>query len=407
MMAKLSQKKMSFIKTFPFLTHDTRWAGLLVIAGAILISLFLVSQVGNTTFQSEIRLPLQLTITERFGVSHPDQLVDFDLPGALRSGSYRMNGPNGKEVTYQLLSGNRVAVRVEGGLGANSVKTWTLSQGAPSAYSRSDEVRVTRVGGHYEITNGFTGVRIPAGGGPGHALAPIQGIRYRDGTWTATGPNILRDGNDVLAPKSIETSFIERGPLRVIVLIKYRINRPPLTYGGRQLVSGGEKFYISSLKIEAGQPSILIEEDTNMDLRYTLNIATDLSPNEARYQGGYSSSVANGRYADGRQYKAYADKINADAFVDLPFAIQEGSHRFLSRWDPWATDTGHYWQIYNRSAAAGANLFGVFQGPASRTIGAHYSGTEIYSKSNSDTGVVVRVSRRGPDARFALRNRFS
>jgi hypothetical protein len=211
----------------------------------------------------------------------------------------------------------------------------------------------------------------------------------------------------VLVPKSIETSFIERGPLRVIVLIKYRINRPPLRYGGRQLVSGGEKFYISSLKIEAGQPSILIEEDTDMDLRYTLNVATGLSPNEARYQGGYSSSVANGHYADGRQYNAYADKINADAFVDLPFAMQEGYPRFLSRWDPWATDTGHYWQLYERAGPAGANLFGVFQGPASRTIGADYSGTEIYSKSNNDTGVVVSAWRPGPDERVALRNRFS
>jgi hypothetical protein len=121
---------MTFIKTFPFLTHDTRWAGSQVIAGAILISLFLVSDVVRITLQSGIRLPLELTITERFGISHPAQIVDFDLPGTLPSDSFRMTGPNGQEVIYQLLSGNRVAVRVEKGLGGQQCKNVDAQSGS-------------------------------------------------------------------------------------------------------------------------------------------------------------------------------------------------------------------------------------------------------------------------------------
>jgi hypothetical protein len=48
-------------------------------------------------------------------------------------------------------------------------------------------VRITETPAWYEIVNGLTGVRIARAGPPdGHPiLAPVQGILYRDGTWTA------------------------------------------------------------------------------------------------------------------------------------------------------------------------------------------------------------------------------
>src|ERR1022692_4358552 len=139
---------------------------------------------------------------------------------------------------------------------------------------------------------------------PGHpALAPIQGILYRDGTWTATGPNALEA---VGHPTAMTVRFVEKGPLKVIVEVSYTIERPSLEYGSKLLIPAGDGFYRSTIEIQAGQPSILIEDDTDTDLRYSLNIYHGLEPDQARYRGHHSTSVENGREPDGPPTPAMA-----------------------------------------------------------------------------------------------------
>src|SRR5216683_2349272 len=54
----------------------------------------------------------QFTLKDRFGVSHPDQPVEFSYSGGrLDAKSIRMLGPGGEEVPYQQLSSGNVLIR--------------------------------------------------------------------------------------------------------------------------------------------------------------------------------------------------------------------------------------------------------------------------------------------------------
>src|SRR5215475_3728125 len=121
------------------------------------------------------------TLTENFGVSHPDQIVEFALNTSIGANNSFMLGPGGQEVAYQLLNSGRIAIRTD--LPANATRTWQLMSGrAPQPVANG--VTVTTGTGYYEVANGLTGVRVfnPASLG-GSTLAPIQGIQLRDGRW--------------------------------------------------------------------------------------------------------------------------------------------------------------------------------------------------------------------------------
>ena len=101
------------------------------------------------------------TITESFGVSHPDQIIDFDYSSAsaLPLSSTCLVGPSGTQVPFQILSGDKIAIRTS--LSANTSKTWQLmSNCTPSATPYSDQVVIDTSNPDYiQITNGITGVR--------------------------------------------------------------------------------------------------------------------------------------------------------------------------------------------------------------------------------------------------------
>ena len=53
-------------------------------------------------------------IQERFGVSHPNQIIDFDLTEKIDSANTFMIGLEGEETVYQLIEGGKkVAVRTD------------------------------------------------------------------------------------------------------------------------------------------------------------------------------------------------------------------------------------------------------------------------------------------------------
>src|SRR5688572_26039616 len=134
---------------------------------------------------------VELTLREAFGVAHADQVVDFDLPAPVDAAATSVIGPVGKPVAFQVLRGNRLAVRTD--LPAGATRTWHVVPGSPPAPAESD-VREAHAGDYIDITNGLTGVRIPntwEGASSDEVPAPVQGIRWRDGSWTTVAPNAL------------------------------------------------------------------------------------------------------------------------------------------------------------------------------------------------------------------------
>jgi hypothetical protein len=359
--------------------------------------------------------PIQtFSIQEQFGVTHPTQIIDFDFAKRIDPERTYMIGPKGVEVPFQLLRDGKIAV--ETALPANTRAEWKLYAAevtrAPLPFPNA--VRISETPAYYEIVNGLTGVRIArATNSPEHPIsAPIQGILYRDGTWTATGPNILEAAGD---PTGMTVRFLETGPLKVAVEVAYTFHRRALTYGDKLLIPAGDGFYRSTIEMQAGQPSILVEDDTDMDLRYSLDIYHGLEPDQARYRGHHSNSIENGREPDGRQYRQWHERTAMDALRDLQYRIPAPSNyngespniRRMAVWDPWVYDSGWYWQLYNVKAAPDANLLGIFAGPASRAIGAAHNGAGIFTVPGPAAGIAFETHRRAPDARVFPRVRIA
>lgn len=350
-----------------------------------------------------------LILVERLGIDHPDQIVDFDY--RTDNMPFYVTEAEGKVLRHQTLSGGRLALRLHGGLRANETRRFQIMSGsAPSeATDDTDSVRVVETAEHYEIANALVAVRIPRALSPAHPLAPIQAVRLRDGAWAGAeigGSSITDLDGKPLRVEDMHVAFLEHGPLVVTVKISYRAMRPALI-GSSVLIAAGEGFYRATITLQAGQPSILLDEDADMDIRWTLDLGSALKPDQARYQGHHATSVDNGFESDGRQYRPTHERPNMDAFVNLPLKGLSAYGRFLTRWDPWSFDTGWYWQFYRRDAPAAANLLAVFQGRASRILGAHFSGVMVQSKVPGEVRLVSQLSRQGPDGKVFSRNRFS
>lgn len=346
------------------------------------------------------------TLTEQFGVSHPEQIIDFDLNKEVVANNAYMIGPDGLEVPYQILEGGKkIAVRTD--LPKGERKQWSLMSGhAPQPVVAG--IQVEEETEAYVITNGLTGVRIPKpvteAGDRWRPLfdfngwkpdaprvfvpAPLQGVLYRDGTWSGLGPN----GMVALASTfdGMEVQFKERGPLKAVVTVVYRFSRPAIKDGNRGVWADGTVRYVSTIEIQAGQPSILFEEESDTDISYSLNLYTGLHPTNARYQGHHATTPEYGHEQDGQVYRMWhtrPNNPNLDAQVDLLFeklmrsdrSRTSDSWRRMAIWEPWIFDSGWYWQLYDAKATDSANLLGIFAGRASRALGAASSGTGLFT----------------------------
>ena len=85
-------------------------------------------------------------------------------------------------------------------------------------------ITVTAGAEGWEIVNERVGIRVPKT--PTDLTktpAPIQGLRFQDGTWTAVGPNFMPR-----PAKAMAVEFLEQGPLVVIVKVSYIYDKGPL-----------------------------------------------------------------------------------------------------------------------------------------------------------------------------------
>lgn len=312
------------------------------------------------------------TVTEHFGVSHPSQIIDFPLKAPVDAKKSYLVNDAGAEVPYQLIGdGKKLAIQTD--LPAGATKTWTLYGGrAPKA---AGTLQALKTPNGYEVTNELTGVRIPlVPANLAQTPAPVAGIRLRDGTWTAAGPAYLS-----MAAKAMAVTLKENGPLKVVVEVRYAFDRPERrAYDNRPLIPAGEGYYTSTISLEAGQPSILFEEESDCDLTYALNLSDGIQPTQGRYRGHHANSKEAGYEADGRQYRMWHERSEMDAFTDLKYDVPR-AYRKLAVWDPWCFDTGWYWQFYNDKAPNTANMAGIFAGPASRAYRTDWSGVNLYT----------------------------
>lgn len=372
--------------------------------------------VGRWPATSAVPAPLTFTVAEHFGVAHPDQIITFDLPLGAPTNDVIVVNDAGEPVEYQFLAGGKkLAVRTE--LPAGASRVWKLQP----ASTRDPQpatlvaVAVTETATHYEITNDRIGVRIPKVAA--ELLAPVQGVRVVDGQWAATGPNLLTVRG---ALREYTVRFLERGPLQTVVEVAYAFDRPEYRYGATLIAPAGPGYYRSTITVQAGQPSILFEEDTDMDLSWSLDFYKVVQPTRARYRGHSARLATHGREPDGHVYRPAHDRGPVDAEVDLQYERDQlsrwytsltgkpGAWRWMALWDPWVFDSGWYWQLFNHEAPETAPLVGIFAGRASRLIGAHMSGPGIFTMAdpNRAAGIAVSSYRRGADGRVSPRSRF-
>jgi hypothetical protein len=350
----------------------------------------------------------EFQLRERFGVSHPDQIVLFEAPADTSLAETTMIDADGRPVAFQVLSDGLVAVRTA--LPAGETLTWRLVRRSPGATPPS--VTVTKTDDGYEICNDLTGMRIPL---PPPDLAttpaPIQGIRLRDGTWTATGPNAMP-----LPARKMAVTILEQGPLLVRAKVAYVFDKSRLHSHRPELpdVPAGEGNYSTIVEVQAGQPSILLEEDSEVDIHYAVDIDTGLAPDQARYRGHHATSVEKGREVDGSVY-SYGQNQRHDAIVDVRYdgmakdRWSATTFPFMSHWDPWSVNTGFYWQFFASKPHAGDNLLGIFAGKASRLIQPALSGVSIDTSMREGRQVAslqVRFQRLMPTQFYSTRMRF-
>ncbi len=357
------------------------------------------------------RTEITHVVEDHFGVAHPGQILTFPSHGPRRAGvRHAVLDENGRPVVHQWLRNGDLAVRLVGGLPAQGRRVWRVREDGPQPVGEDGEsVVVTEGPTTVEITNGLLGVRVPAFPRvPDRAPAPIQAIRLRDGTWVSVGDEavLLSKGSEApLRVHGAALEFVERGPLRVTVKIAYRVDRS----GIAGIVEDGVGTHETTITVEAGQPSILIEQDSDVDASYLLDLSGGFAPDEARFQGHSVSSPEHGRRADGSAYPVWHERSNEDAVVSLPLAPSAANPfgRYLPRWDPWTRDNGWYWQFYRRADAPAANLVGLFAGPASRVVGAQHSGVRIEADRPGRLALRVDTERGRPPARVWPRNRFA
>ncbi len=276
-------------------------------------------------------------------------------------------------------------------------------------------VAVNPSNGFLEISNGLAGVGIPWNEAiklEKYDLAPIQYFIYKDGT---RSDNTINNLTATTPPISLQVKMVTQNANEVTVQVYYKFRKG--RYGLLTLKGAepGPGFYSCKLTVKKGVKTVLIEEESDYEVKYSVKISNGLQPDQARYRGGQSNAVKFGYESGGGVYRTEGQRgYQIDAIVDFDYS-KPFSYPRLILWEPEGgeTNSGRYWQVYNRSNGKNGNLFGIFQGKASRLLGGSHIGTNIdifpvdpLNKEKNDAEVTVTMIRRGPDASWYPKKRF-
>ncbi|MFM9909064.1 MAG: hypothetical protein ACKVOW_06940 [Chitinophagaceae bacterium] len=271
--------------------------------------------------------------------------------------------------------------------------------------------------GYLEIRNGFLGIVIPwdkVVNQKKFNIAPIQSIIYSDGTYSDNSLNLLTAASPVV---SMQAKWIRKNAQEVTVKLEYRFQKKKYEYYGMKFKNAdeGPGFYNCTITIRKGEKLIIVEEDTDYDITYSVKISNGLNPDRARYRGWESYSVKEGYEPDGTIYRSEEKRgYPLDATINIDCSKNELYPR-LHLWEQAGgeVNTGRYWQLYNYSASISSNLFGFFHGKPSLLIGAKHSGprlktmqNDIVEKQSSIAEILIDIQRRAPDNDWQPRKRF-
>jgi hypothetical protein len=167
----------------------------------------------------------------------------------------------------------------------------------------------------------------------------------------------------------------------------------------------------TTFTLQAGQPSVMIEEDSNLDSRYSIDFANEVHPDTGRYRGYRASpSLQAGRAPDGKPYTNYNYSLT-NAEVDLPvadpYAWFYGYYPYAYSGNAW-----YYYQLFDKKAGDDTPVVGIFPGPASKTEAVNQMvGPKFFVKNPKDgprqLGIEVWNTWRGPDMAIYLRARWA
>ncbi|MEY3367107.1 MAG: hypothetical protein RI973_262 [Bacteroidota bacterium] len=271
------------------------------------------------------------------------------------------------------------------GLAKLTVKTFCAGLVALSlpffAWSQpSANVTITDLGNYLEMKNGYLGVRLAKGSLfdpslPDYVPGPIQNVIYKDGTPGNNYPVYLRS---TVPPQSMSDTILYQTPDSCAIRISYAFNKP-VFYGnsGEFLEPAGPGYYRVTFRMFKGEKACVVTEEGDFEVNYEMRVSNGLSPDRGRYQGHFATSAQDGYDINGDRYeRGYNTGWNAT--VDLQFQ-QRKDFPPLARWNPWVFNSGWHWQLYNQSAPANANVFGIFDGRPSKLLGAKGSGVNVFT----------------------------
>jgi hypothetical protein len=347
------------------------------------------------------------TLKDSFGVRHTNQVVTFDLNQSIDATNCYLQNDSDAEVPYQRVSGgSNGLIALTTDLPANATKTFRLYSGhAPAVFFGGVTVDSTNPNYH-QICNGLTGIRVPKVYTPLTTTpkSPIQGVQFRDGTWSpAASELIFASVNSV---DSMTVTFAEQGPVRTTVVVTYHTTCAVNYYGSVVVRPAGAGHYTTTITVEKGQPSILFETDTDLQSTTSVSLYGGVQPTQLRYQGHHATEAVYGHLTNGSVYtwsNAYPPQdalvdINYANTVDVNYFASSSTRPWMALWNPWAVNSGWYWQLYDAAGASSANIAGIFAGSPSRLIASGASGPGVYTHPGPDAGITVMTWLRGPDA---------
>ena len=154
-------------------------------------------------------------------------------------------------------------------------------QGAPVSMT------VNRNTGLMEIRNGLLGIVIPADKkiiSGTRCLAPVQAFIYSNGAYSDNSTNFL---NTQLVPTSASLKILTQTATVVSVQFSFEFAQKKFGYNktnGKQ-AAPGRGYYYCTIQVRRGEKTIVIEEESNVDISYAVKISQGLSPDKARYRG--------------------------------------------------------------------------------------------------------------------------
>jgi hypothetical protein len=158
------------------------------------------------------------------------------------------------------------------------------------------------------------------------------------------------------------------------------------------IVPGKERSYVCRISLDAGQPTVMLNEDSTASVRWELPL-TGFGVDQVRYRAHYATKLELGRTVDGKEYRPRHEREDgSEAFYDIPttkpivpeFKAPGRTPHYLAQWDQWAFDQGWCSGWYAKGAPDDAPMLGMFHGRAAQIVAQGGSTAGLATRPGSD-----------------------